>query len=59
MMPASAPKGVKKAPMLLPIILAYIARKKFIPSNPNGKLKKRMLIGMLLIRLAVIVDVTP
>ena len=50
MMPAKAPIGVKKAPMLLPMIEAKIAWAKALPVKAEGSEEKRMLIGMLLMR---------
>ena len=49
--PASAPIGVKNAPMLLPMILANIAL-KYCPSlKATGVFENKMLIGMLFITL--------
>ena len=50
MMPAKAPIGVKKAPMLLPMTEAKIAWAKALPVKAEGSEEKRMLIGMLLMR---------
>ena len=49
--PAKAPIGVKKAPMLLPIIEAYIALIRITPSKEFVKLVNKILIGILLIKL--------
>ena len=49
--PAKAPIGVKNAPMLLPIILEYMAFNASSSGNPLGKFENKMLIGILLIKL--------
>ena len=57
--PASAPVGVRKAPMLLPTIEANVAA--LIPAVPVPvtKFENNMLIGMLLIRLLAKNDDNP
>ena len=49
--PASAPIGVKNAPMLLPITLAYIALSCKEIGKEFGKLENKILIGIKLMRL--------
>ena len=49
--PARAPVGVRKAPMLLPTIDAYTAALNPVPVIFAHKLENKILIGMLLIKL--------
>ena len=58
-MPARAPIGVKKAPMLLPIMLANVALKYSPFTKPVGTLENKILIGMLLITLLKRYDQIP
>ena len=58
-MPARAPIGVKKAPILLPMILANIALKYSPLVKAVGMLENNILIGMLLIILDNKYDETP
>ncbi len=51
MIPAKAPIGVKKAPMLLPMIEAYIAWVYATPVREEEILVNKILIGILLIKL--------
>ena len=51
MIPAKAPVGVKKAPILLPTIEAYKAPVCAFPVRFVMRLENKILIGMLLIKL--------
>ena len=55
--PASAPIGVRNAPILLPTIEAYTPSRYASPLNDLVRLENKMLIGMLLIRLLAKKDV--
>ena len=59
MIPASAPIGVKNAPMLLPMILAKIALRYSPLVKAVGILENKILIGILLITLDNKYDETP
>ena len=57
-MPASAPIGAKNAPMLLPMIDAYVAVICALPDKVVIKLENKILIGILLITLLMLTSLS-